>query len=373
MGATRGEKYDVIIIGAGVIGHGVAFRLKRSSPDLRIALLGDPMNSLMASRAAAGMLSPFAECERDDRFFRFCRESLEKYRDFVEEVVSVSGVEVYLSMAGSIMPRCLVGGQWEERLRFFEETGAPHEVWSVAEAHRRLPNVARDCGEVIWLGEGQVNNRQLHDALAAASSKLGVEIINRNVTGFARESGAIASAATDGGPVSGEIFVLACGSWSPQLAQALDLSLPMRPIKGQMCRVQAEDHQLDYTVHGFLTYIAPWRGGHGFVLGSTMEDRGFDPAVEESAIRELIDKAAAILPCLKDAPLAEAWTGLRPAAEDRMPIMGKSARYSNLYYSTGHFRNGILQTPNQADYMAGVILGTLEREIPEFSPSRYNL
>ena len=71
--------------------------------------------------------------------------------------------------------------------------------------------------------------------------------------------------------------------------------------------------------------------------------------------------------------MIESWTGLRPAAIDRMPIMGQSARYGNLYYSTGHFRNGILLTPNQADYMADVILGTLKNEIEEFRPSRFNL
>ena len=90
-------------------------------------------------------------------------------------------------------------------------------------------------------------------------------------------------------------------------------------------------------------------------------------------IDRLIANAAEILPCLKTAPLIESWTGLRPAAEDLMPIMGKSWRYDNLFYSSGHYRNGILLTPNQADYMSGIIRDTLDDEIPEFSPSRYNL
>jgi glycine oxidase len=147
----------------------------------------------------------------------------------------------------------------------------------------------------------------------------------------------------------------------------------MKPIKGQMCRLQVEDHRLEYTVHGILTYIAPWRGGQGFVIGSTMEDRGFDPAVEEEAIRGLIERAAVVMPCLREAPLVETWTGLRPAAADLMPIMGRSSRYSNLYFSTGHYRNGILQTPNQADYLAAVLLESLKEEIVEFSPARYRL
>lgn len=367
------ETFDIVIIGAGVIGHSIAFRVKRIDPSLKVAVLGDPMNSLVASRAAAGMLAPFCECERADRFFQFCRESLDKYPKFIEELVSVSGVGVYLGRSGSLMPSSSFEGNWDARLRFFREENVPHEVWSPSQVREKAPTLSEACGAVIWVGEGQVNNRQMHDSLVAASRQLGVVNLEKNVTGFLRDGSTIKAAATDSGVVKGKRFVLASGSWSPQLGKVLGVSIPLKPIKGQMCRLQVDDNRLDYTIHGFLNYIAPWKEGHGFVLGSTMEDRGFDPAVEDEVIQGLIDNASRILPCLKEAPLIEAWTGLRPAAEDKMPIMGASARYGNLYYSTGHFRNGILQTPNQADYLAGWILGNPGEEIPEFSPARYDL
>ncbi len=369
----KNNDFDVIIIGAGVIGFSIAFRLKRIRPALNIAVLGDPMNSLMASRAAAGMLAPFGECKRADKFFGFCRESLEKYPEFIEELVAVSGVPVFFSMQGSLMPSAFYGDSWEERKRFFLEEKIPHKVWQPEKVRAKVPYLSEQCGEVLWVGEGQVNNRQLHDSLVAAAGKLGVTIVEENVTGFIKDKSAIECAVADSGNIKGKKFVLASGSWSQQLAETLKVSMPLKPIKGQMCRLQVEDNRLDYTVHGLLTYIAPWRGGHGFVIGSTMEDRGFDASVEETVIQELIARAADILPCLRDAPLIESWTGLRPAAEDLMPVMGKSVRYDNLFYSTGHYRNGILQTPNQADYLASILLETLQEEIAEFSPSRYQL
>lgn len=367
------DEFDIVLIGAGVIGLSIAFRLKRVDKNLKIAVLGDPMNSLMASRAAAGMLAPFGECESADRFFGFCRQSLEKYPEFIEELASVSDVPVFFSMQGSLMPSSFYGEGWEDRKRFFNQEKIPHEVWSPAKVRKKVPYLSENCGEVLWVGEGQVNNRQLHDSLVAAARELGITIFEKNVTGFIKDGSGIESAVTDSGVIKGKKFVLASGSWSQQLGKILDVSLPMKPIKGQMCRVQVDDSLLEYTVHGLLTYIAPWRGGHGFVIGSTMEDRGFDASVEDEVIQSLIDRASAILPCLKEAPLIESWTGLRPAAADLMPIMGKSVRYQNLYYSTGHYRNGILQTPNQADYVTGIILETLQDEIAEFSPSRYQL
>ena len=138
------------------------------------------------------------------------------------------------------------------------------------------PDLAPDCGEVIWVGEGQVNNRQLHDALVAGSNRRGVQVFNKNATGFQRYSNRIHAAVTDSGEIRGKQFVVAAGSWSQQIGKVLEVSMPLKPIKGQMCRVAVEDGRLDYTIHGTLTYVAPWKEGNGFVVGSTMEDRGFN-------------------------------------------------------------------------------------------------
>ena len=367
------SNFDIVVIGSGVIGHSIAFRLKQDAPQLKIVVLGDPVNSLQASRAAAGMLAPFCECDRADRFFKFCRESLDKFPEFLKELVSVSEVSVHFSIEGSLMPSSSYQETWEERKVFFASEDIPHEIWSIDKVRQKAPYLSEDCGEVMWVGEGQVNNRQMHDALMQASKNLGIRVLEANVSGFTRKGSAITSVVTDSGHIYGEQFVLASGSWSSQLARVLEVSIPLKPIKGQMCRVQLDDQFMNYTLHGKMTYIAPWREGNGFVIGSTMEDRGFDPSIENEVIDRLIANAAEILPCLKTAPLIESWTGLRPAAEDLMPIMGKSWRYDNLFYSSGHYRNGILLTPNQADYMSGIIRDTLDDEIPEFSPSRYNL
>ncbi|SVB73563.1 uncharacterized protein METZ01_LOCUS226417, partial [marine metagenome] len=152
--------FDIVVMGAGVIGHSIAFRLWQAKPELSLAVLGDPMNSLMASRAAAGMLAPFGECDEADRFFKFCRESLEKYPKFIEELTLVSEVPIYLSMAGSLTPASSFEGNWKDRLRFYREENIPHEIWPLKRCRELAPALSESCGEVMWLGEGQVNNRE---------------------------------------------------------------------------------------------------------------------------------------------------------------------------------------------------------------------
>ncbi|PIQ97272.1 MAG: glycine oxidase, partial [Nitrospinae bacterium CG11_big_fil_rev_8_21_14_0_20_56_8] len=221
--------YDIVIIGTGVIGRSIAFRLKRRRPELKIALLGDPMNSLMASRAAAGMLAPFGECTAADRFYEFCRGSLEKYPGFIRELVEVSGREVYLSLAGSLMPSCLYHGNWEERKQFLKDNSIPHELWPPEVVRKKAPHLAPDCGEVVWVAEGQVNNRQMHDALAAASATMRLSLLEKNVPGIIKEGARLRAAVTDSGEVRGDTFVLAAGSWSTQLGKILDVSIPLKP------------------------------------------------------------------------------------------------------------------------------------------------
>ena len=147
--------FDIVVIGSGVIGHSIAFRIKQDAPQLKIAVLGDPVNSLQASRAAAGMLAPFCECDRADRFFKFCRESLDKFPEFLKELISVSEVSVHFSIEGSLMPSSSYQETWEERKVFFASEDIPHEIWSIDKVRQKAPYLSEDCGEVMWVGEGR--------------------------------------------------------------------------------------------------------------------------------------------------------------------------------------------------------------------------
>ena len=125
------DLFDIVVIGAGVIGHSIAFRLGQIRPELSLAV-------------------PFGECDKADSFFKFCRESLLKYPSFIKDLTSVSGVPVYLSMAGSLMPSSSFEGEWEERVRFFREENIPHEIWSSKRCRQLAPALAESCGEVMW-------------------------------------------------------------------------------------------------------------------------------------------------------------------------------------------------------------------------------
>ena len=119
--------------------------------------------------------------------------------------------------------------------------------------------------------------------------------------------------------------------------------------------------------------------GHGYavpradgrvLIGSTMEEVGFEKAVTPGGLRHVFDVAIGIAPALEQAPVVETWSNFRPASPDGEPILGPGT-VPGLHYATGHTRNGILLTPVTADAIAATILGKAPPvDLAPFSPAR---
>src|SRR5437879_12933890 len=81
--------HDAIIIGAGLIGAAIAFRLAREG--LRVAVLEKGAPGREASWAGAGMLSPAPDSPAAIPLVPFGRASLSLYPQFVAEIEEISG------------------------------------------------------------------------------------------------------------------------------------------------------------------------------------------------------------------------------------------------------------------------------------------
>ena len=132
----------------------------------------------------------------------------------------------------------------------------------------------------------------------------------------------------------------------------------VRPIKGQMLALDqsAADVGVEHTVYSHLAYIVPRSDGR-VVVGTTVEDRGFDKSVDDDAVDRLRAGASHMAPSLATAPLVESWAGLRPRGPGETPTIGPRG-HDGYFVAVGHYRNGILLTPLTAELIAGSVLGT---------------
>ena len=371
----------IIIIGAGIIGLGIGWRLARAGR--HVLIFDRDRAGQAASRASAGMLTPLAEVRHEEEaLLRLGLKSLRRFPDFVAELESDSGLSVAYRPDGVL----LVGVTRDdiEYLRFRygyqQDLGLPVEWLNGAEAREREPHLSPQIGAAVWCpGDHQVDNRLLVEALRRAFLKAGgslrestpVETIDiaRN-----RVHGVIAEDKT----YPAETVILAAGCWSRLIPGLPDAAKPpVRPVRGQILRLQMTDDctlktivWYNRTASSAVAYLCPKDGGR-LVLGATSEEMGFNGSLTAGGVFELLRAAWEVVPGIYDLPIIETAAGLRPGSRDDAPILGKTS-VDGLIMATGHYRKGILLAPITADALAELILtGHTPEEIRPFGIDRF--
>ncbi len=183
------------------------------------------------------------------------------------------------------------------------------------------------------------------------------------------EGGAVRGVTLTGGErIAADRVVIAAGAWSAALAPEL-AQVPVRPVKGQIARLRdpAGPGLLTRVLRTSAAYVVP-RGDGRYVLGATVEERGFDTTVTAGAVFELLRDASELLPGISEWVIEELSAGLRPGSPDNAPIVGPGA-LEGLFWATGHYRHGILLTPITAQLVADAVSG---QPVPEVcAPGRF--
>jgi glycine oxidase len=368
----------VAVVGGGVIGLAVAWRAARRGLSVIVVERGQPGGG--TSRVAAGMLAPITEADPAEQgLLGLGLRSAAAYPAFVEELTEASGHDPgYLACGALVAARDADEAEALTReLEMRRGLGLPVQRLRPTEARALEPALA----PVLRLGlavpdDHVIDPPRLTAALAEVLRRAGGELLaSTAVTSVTVSQGRVAGIVlADGQAIDAPHVVVAAGAWSPELGGLdPDARVPIRPVKGQILFMH------DPAGPGLLTrllrmadgYIVP-RGDGRYVLGATMEERGFDTTVTAGAMFSLLRDASELLPGVSELVIDELCAGLRPASPDSAPIIGPGA-VPGLHWATGHYRNGILLAPITADVVLDGIVG--EDGAPDwaapFSPRRF--
>ena len=347
---------SVIVVGGGVIGLSIAWRLSGSGS--RVTVIERDVSGRGASWAAGGMLSPLAEAEESGPFLAMAAASHQEWPDWAARLEAQSGAEIGLHLNG----KTLVAFDQDEaarlRERFDWQSAAGHDVrWLNGEDVFSVePSVATHVVAGMHLPhDGRVNNRGLVAALREACSRRGVRIREGvEVTKLATSEGQVVGVETVVGPARADLTIVAAGAWTPEL-----VGETARPVKGQMVELAPEGRPVNGVIAAPGAYLIPRDTpyGHRIVVGATMEDAGFDLSTSEAAIQELQSAAIRAVPSLASAERTDAWAGLRPGSPDDLPILGPDPLRPGLIHAHGHHRNGVLLAPITAIWVESWVLG----------------
>jgi glycine oxidase len=360
----------IVIVGAGLIGLGIAYELARRGARARVIDAREAGRA--ASWAGAGMLAPYTEAPSAPAFAAFCADSLARYPAFVAGLAACGGVDARLSLEGIL--EAAYDARDEHRLRDHAAALSARGIaarWVERDELRRLePAVGSAArGACFSQTEGQVDNRRLGRALRAACAELGVRV-DENMGDIAIESNGrrVLGVRTREGFASAETVINAAGAWAGNLAGVPpEAAIPVVPVKGQMLALAMPRNLVRRVVWVPGAYLVPRSDGR-LLVGATVEEAGFDVRVTARGVRGLLDAALLALPSLGELTVAETWAGLRPGTPDGLPYLGETA-LGGYYVAAGHYRNGILLAPATAMLVADLLEG--KAAVPAaFSPRR---
>jgi glycine oxidase len=332
---------ELAVVGGGIIGLAIAERAARAG--LAVTVLERDRVGRGASHVAAGMLAPVSEAEVGHEVgLDLTLRSAALWPAFAREL----GVAVHT--AGTLLvARDRDEAEALERERAFRERhGIAVERLLPSAARRLEPALAPTIRLALDVpGDHAVDPRAVVAALHERALAAGVVVREGTAVAALDESPGGAVLTLDGGGVlRARTAVLAAGAWS----SALRPDLGVRPVKGQILRLRDPDGPglLGRVLRYPGGYLVP-RGDGRYVLGATVEDRGFDTTVTAGGVLDLLREAALLVPGISELVLEEAIAGLRPGSPQNVPVCERRGRH--VLVATGHFRNGVLLAPVTAE------------------------
>lgn len=374
------EHYDVLIVGAGVVGCAIAYHVAKAG--LRVALLDKGRVAGEASQAGAGMLAPLAESEevsdQHHPFAQLCLAGLHFYNDLDRQLKHETGIDIELVDAPTLRPAfneheiaALQSAMDRQRhllpgLQWLEEK-------AVREVEPLLPPTVQ--GALISPLERNVQSPRLALAYARGAALHRAAIFEgRSAEQFIRQGQRVVGVETKSGPIYAQAVVLAAGAWAATW-HASSAKPPIFPVKGQIVALQAPPElRLRHTIYYHrLGYMLPKADGSIYV-GATSELVGFDKTVTVEGLTVLLSIATRLAPQLRRARFERAWAGLRPGSADDLPLLGPSRSTRGLWLAGGHFRNGILLGPLTGHILAELLQGhraPFGLDVSTFDPDRF--
>ncbi len=327
-----------------------------------------------ATRASAGILAPYIE-GHEDIFRDLGARSLELYDSFIDRVKADSGRDIFYQRNGTFS--LAFSNTDAERLTALAVMLKAQQVESrwlepsaFADVEPRASHHA--TGALLIPTHGFVGVTSLTLASAAAAERAGAV--------FTTAVGAVRIFPLPGGRVGvqtssatwdADRVVLAAGSWSSHITVEDADAVPVKPIRGQLIQLQSEPGAIRRVLWGPDGYLVPWPDG-AVLVGSTVEDVGFDESHTDEAVAQLRGVAAELAPMLANAPMTSVRTGLRPRGPDDLPMLGRSQAVPGLIYATAHYRNGVLFAPLTVQLVADLVFDrAADPALRDLDPGRH--
>ena len=367
------KSVDIVIVGGGIAGMTTAYYLAKSGVP-SVVVERDAIGS-HASGFAYGGLSPLSGSGIPGPQAEIAMDGMRLHRELSKSLLEETGIDVDFRMRSSLalafteadVQRLRAALPWQQKQPDYSVR------WlDAAEARRVEPRIADETlGATLTEGGGAVEPYRLVLALTRAAESLGVRVRHGRVIGLRREGGRVTGVVLEREVLSCAAAVLALGPWSADISEWIGVPLRVRPLKGQILRLQAPGPPVVCSVGWGHNYATTKTDGLLWA-GTTEEEAGFDEESTHAARDEIGAALIKMLPAMADAQVAQQTACLRPVSSDGLLVLGGVPGLDHVYVATGGARKGILYGPAMGQAIADLVLGRAPRvALDAFAPGRF--
>ena len=364
---------DVVIVGGGIAGMAAAYYLAKSGVP-SIVVERDAIGS-HASGFAYGGLSPMTGFGIPGPLAEIAHDGMRLHRELAPVLAEETGIDVDFRLRASLALAFTEADVRRLRAALPWQQGQPGYAvrWlDRAEALSVEPRISDETlGAALIEGGGAVEPYRLVLALTRAAERLGVVLRHGRAIGLRRDGGRITGVVLEREGLSCATAVLAMGPWSAEASEWIGTPIDVRPLKGQILRLQAPGPPVECSV-GWGHNYATSKTDDLLWAGTTEEEAGFDEESTPAARDDIGAALVRMLPVMADAQVAQQTACLRPVTSDGLLVLGGVPGLDGVYVATGGARKGILYGPAMGHAIADLVLGRDTRiALDAFAPGRF--
>jgi len=397
---------DAVIIGAGIVGTFAAYYLAQRG--MKVALVEKGRVGAEQSSRNWGWCR---QQNRDARELPMATKSLELWERFAADSGEKTGFRrcglLYLSNDDEEL------ATWARWRDFARTVGVTTQVLSATEATQRAAWTGKPWkGGVFSPTDGTADPASAAPAVARALLKLGGTVLQECAArGVEREGGRISAVVTEKGTIRTKVAVLSAGAWASSFCRQLGIRFPQATVRQSSAAISPGAGELPDALHTkaisitrradgghtlaisgrgrvdptaqFLRFspqflpmflrrwrsLAPGglegiRSGHESLARWRLDRptpmermRVLDPSVDESAVRLMYERAAALIPAIRERTITAKWAGYIDSTPDGVPGIGEVTGIPGLVLAAGFSGHGFGIGPGAGHLVADLVSG----------------